>query len=148
MSTEASSRGWSFSCQQVESAVPTPPIWAVNGAQNSRPETPKAGRKTSQTRSQLGSVASPASGVLEENPPPLPSHLPGPIPSIKLQKQVSQQPGRGKVSVCLLPSPTPPGQLCLSPPPHASMGCTHVRCTGLHRDAAREGDRSLQPPYR
>ena len=78
MSTEASSRGCSFSCQQVESAVPTPPIWAVNGAQNSRPEAPKAGRKTSQTRSQLGSVASPASGVLEENPPPLPSHLPSP----------------------------------------------------------------------
>lgn len=48
---------------------------------------------------------------------PLPSHLPGPIPSIKLQKQVSQQPGRGKVSVCLLPAPTPPGPALPAPLP-------------------------------
>jgi hypothetical protein len=49
---------------------------------------------------------------------PLSSHLPGPIPSIKLQKQVSQQPGRGKVSVRPSSCPLPHHQaLYLSPSP-------------------------------
>lgn len=38
------------------------------------------------------------------------SHLPGPIPSIKLPKQVSQQPRKGKVSVCPSPCPHPAWQ--------------------------------------
>lgn len=41
---------------------------------------------------------------------PRPSHLPESIPSIRLQKQVSQQPRRGQVSVCpsLCPHPWGP----------------------------------------
>lgn len=76
---------------------------------------------------------------------PLPSHLPGPIPSIKLQKQVSQQPGRGKVSVC--PSPTP-SHLALPAPSlhqcqagdaHTSAACD---CTMGHMKETRA---STQP---
>lgn len=50
---------------------------------------------------------------------PLPSHLPGPIPSIKLLKQVSQQAGRGKVSVCpsARPHPAWPGSAHQHPHP-------------------------------
>ena len=76
---------------------------------------------------------------------PLPSHLPGPIPSIKLQKQVSQQPGRGEVSVCLLPAPTPPVPALPAPLPTPAQECIHFCCTGLHRDVAHEGDQSRQP---
>lgn len=50
---------------------------------------------------------------------PRPSHLPESIPSIRLQKQVSQQPRRGQVSVCpsLCPHPWGPvGFTC--PTPH------------------------------
>lgn len=59
------------------------------------------------------------------------SHLPGPSPSIKLQKRVSQQPaegGRG-VSAPLSPPPphpTQPGRLC--PHPMQGMGCMHFHC--------------------
>lgn len=79
---------------------------------------------------------------------PLPSHLPGPIPSIKLLKQVSQQPGRGKVSVCpsLQPHPSWPSYACPSPHVCARHGMhTLLLHMTPHRDGAHEGDKGLQP---
>ena len=84
--------------------------------------------------------------------PPFPSPLTSlgqSHPSSFRSKSASSQ--GGERCQCLLPTRTPPGRLCRPPPtsPHtASMGCTHFRRTGLHRDAAHEGDGSLQPPYR
>lgn len=71
---------------------------------------------------------------------PLPSHLPGPIPSIKLLKQVSQQPGRGKVSVCpsLHPHPSWPSSACPSPQTRARHG---MHTLLLHMTAQRWGTR-------
>lgn len=87
--------------------------------------------------------------------PPLPSHLPGPIPSIKLPKQVSQQPGRGKASVCLLPTPTRAPAGCARPSPHA--GCqardayncctgTAQRCSTWRRPSSPASQASPPPP--